>query len=137
MGAVDGVLESVSYLYEHCLGWRGVLVEANPDVFPRLTRNRPHTLNLRVAACRRHGYVNFGLSDLVTTSSAADRSGAMAAPPAASSLVSSMCGPIGDYLRLLHVARLDLCACESVATSPFGSTCFCCVRATIPGSLSR
>ena len=112
MGAVDGVLESVTYLFERCLGWRGVLVEANPDIFNQLITNRPHALNLRVAACARHGYTNFAIQEAATTSSAApshNRTGAGTSfNPWTTSVVSSMCGPLGDYLRLLNVHSLDL-----------------------------
>jgi FkbM family methyltransferase len=109
MGAVNGVTESVSYLFEKCLGWRGVLVEANPDVFAELTRNRPYALNLRVAACDRHGYTNFGIADAITTSSAAPASNRSGATMNAANaiLISTQCGPLGDYLKLLAVRSLD------------------------------
>eukprot|EP00816_Leptocylindrus_hargravesii_P007522 CAMPEP_0196809660 /NCGR_PEP_ID=MMETSP1362-20130617/9577_1 /TAXON_ID=163516 /ORGANISM="Leptocylindrus danicus, Strain CCMP1856" /LENGTH=346 /DNA_ID=CAMNT_0042184415 /DNA_START=29 /DNA_END=1069 /DNA_ORIENTATION=- len=42
MGAYDGKTESNTRFFEYCLGWRGLLVEANPYKYPLLYRNRPH-----------------------------------------------------------------------------------------------
>lgn len=42
MGAYDGIQESNSRFFEYCLGWRGLLVEANPYEYPLLYKNRPH-----------------------------------------------------------------------------------------------
>jgi len=43
MGAFDGVVESNTRFFDECLGWEGVLIEANPSVYTRLVQNRPHT----------------------------------------------------------------------------------------------
>lgn len=40
IGAFDGIHISNSYIFER-LGWRGICVEAHPDYFPLLQRNRP------------------------------------------------------------------------------------------------
>jgi FkbM family methyltransferase len=42
MGAIDGVMYSNTKFYEETLGWTGILVEANPFVFPNLVMNRPN-----------------------------------------------------------------------------------------------
>ena len=49
MGGYDGALESISWHFEGCLGWRGILVEPEPRNFEQLLRARRSTLNLRVA----------------------------------------------------------------------------------------
>ena len=41
IGALDGETFSNSYYFEHCLGWSGVLVEANPTQAELCRRNRP------------------------------------------------------------------------------------------------
>ena len=51
MGANDGVGESLSWFFERCLGWRGVLAEAHPTSFASLLRNRPAAMAVRVGAC--------------------------------------------------------------------------------------
>ena len=58
MGAYDGNLESTTRFFEGCLGWRGVLVEAMPRLFRRVVAQPRSTLNLRLAACARHGWVS-------------------------------------------------------------------------------
>lgn len=41
IGGFDGKTESNSRFFERCLGWEGLLVEANPNTFPKLVANRP------------------------------------------------------------------------------------------------
>lgn len=41
-GAVDGFFESNTYYLERFRGWRGVLIEPVPDMFRRITVNRPY-----------------------------------------------------------------------------------------------
>lgn len=40
IGAYDGIWASNSYFFEKNLGWEGICVEPNPDVFNRLRQNR-------------------------------------------------------------------------------------------------
>ena len=56
-GAYDGLLESNTWFFERCLGWRGVLIEGQPMLSRKLLHNRPSTLNIREASCTRHGRV--------------------------------------------------------------------------------
>ena len=42
MGAYDGITASQTTLFERCLGWDGVLVEANPTNFQKLERSGRH-----------------------------------------------------------------------------------------------
>lgn len=44
IGANDGLHMSNSWFFESFLGWRSILVEANPDTFLRLAKNRPHAI---------------------------------------------------------------------------------------------
>jgi FkbM family methyltransferase len=41
MGALDGITFSNTRLFEHCLGWDGLLIEAQPTNAERCKRNRP------------------------------------------------------------------------------------------------
>ena len=50
MGALDGVMYSNTKFFEETLGWRGILVEGNPLVFPNLALNRPNNI-LMNAVC--------------------------------------------------------------------------------------
>ena len=50
IGAFDGRQESNSRFFDVCLGWDGLLVEANPAMFPRLVQNRPNAHRVSLAA---------------------------------------------------------------------------------------
>lgn len=54
MGALDGLKMSNSLLFEQCLGWDGLLIEANPKNFIDLTKNRPCASRVWAAMCPRH-----------------------------------------------------------------------------------
>jgi hypothetical protein len=51
-GALDGVLFSTSWLFEHALGWRAIHVEASASNYARLVSNRPGALNIHAALCK-------------------------------------------------------------------------------------
>jgi len=44
---------------EGCLGWQGVLVEAQPTSFQRLLKNRGGSLNINMAACEEARLLSF------------------------------------------------------------------------------
>mgnify|MGYP003334347257 CR=1 FL=1 len=58
-GAFDGEYESSGKFFEETLGWKAVNVEPSPLVFPRLIRNRPHSININVALSNRNGFAEF------------------------------------------------------------------------------
>ena len=45
MGALNGVTFSNSYVFNQKFNWTGVLIEANPQTFKELQKNRPHELS--------------------------------------------------------------------------------------------
>jgi len=51
IGALDGLKFSNSFFFEHALGWRSVLLEANPQNFKALKKNRPSAINIHTAVC--------------------------------------------------------------------------------------
>jgi len=53
MGALDGVVFSNTLLLEHCLGWNGLLIEAQPASAVRLYENRPCAMKYAGGACAR------------------------------------------------------------------------------------
>ncbi|MDC0525990.1 FkbM family methyltransferase [bacterium] len=55
IGGNDGLRASNTVFSEACLGWRGLLIEANPVSFGLLRANRPDVLALSAAICARHG----------------------------------------------------------------------------------
>jgi hypothetical protein len=50
LGAFDGLRASNSRFFDVCLGWQGVLVEANPMIYPQLKRNRLNAHRMSFAA---------------------------------------------------------------------------------------
>jgi len=52
IGALDGLLYSNSYFFEHALGWKSLLVEANPENYKKLKKNRPNAMTVHAAMCR-------------------------------------------------------------------------------------
>jgi hypothetical protein len=123
MGAYDGATESTSAFFEQCLGWRGVLVEAQPTAFMKVLKNRPSALNIRVAgSCPAHGFVQFsGEAAAFSRIGGNGTDGAVGVlqnnadhtPP-----ISVTCGPLGDYLTLLGVTRLDYFSLDVEGSEP-------------------
>jgi hypothetical protein len=55
LGAFDGIQESNSRFFDECLGWEGLLVEANPHMYDQIRRNRPHAHRMFFApSCNGH-----------------------------------------------------------------------------------
>eukprot|EP00956_Cyclotella_meneghiniana_P015113 scaffold22931_cov50-Cyclotella_meneghiniana.AAC.3 len=52
MGALDGIKFSNTLMFEQCLGWNGLLIEANPTSFTKLLENRPCAITIGEAACK-------------------------------------------------------------------------------------
>jgi hypothetical protein len=51
IGGLQGMGFSNTLLMELCLGWRGTMIEANPENYEQLVKNRPNTSNIGKAAC--------------------------------------------------------------------------------------
>lgn len=51
MGALDGITFTNTLMFEQCLGWNGLLIEANPQNFALLQENRPCAITVGEAAC--------------------------------------------------------------------------------------
>lgn len=53
MGALNGQLFSNTWYFNKFLGWRGILVEATPDLFPQIIANRPDDIVVSMAVCAK------------------------------------------------------------------------------------
>ena len=51
IGAGDGLDGSVSHFFEEGLNWKSILVEANPDKFKELKKNRPDATAINAGFC--------------------------------------------------------------------------------------
>ena len=52
MGALDGLLYSISWFFESQMYWKSVLIEANPKNFEKLVKNRPKSVKINAAVCK-------------------------------------------------------------------------------------
>ena len=59
LGALNGVRYSNTVVLERCFGWRGVLIEGNPDNFDQLQRSSRAAVKVHSAVCRGEGTVAF------------------------------------------------------------------------------
>jgi hypothetical protein len=50
LGAFDGRTESNTRFFDICLGWTGLLIEPNPNIYPGLVTNRPYSHRMSYAA---------------------------------------------------------------------------------------
>jgi len=59
MGALDGVTFSNTYAFDKDLGWKGVLIEADPENFATLKLTRPDQILVNAAICDERQVVHF------------------------------------------------------------------------------
>lgn len=59
IGCYDGLRHSNTAALEEALGWTGLLVEADPDLFALVWKNRPNCRNLCVAVAHSKGTSRF------------------------------------------------------------------------------
>lgn len=50
-GARNGIVDSNTFGFEHCMGWTGLLFELDPREFVELERNRPGSVVIKGAVC--------------------------------------------------------------------------------------
>jgi len=59
LGALNGLTYSNTLFFEKKYGWRGLLIEAIPNMCKALTQNRPNNIIGCGAVCREHGSIQF------------------------------------------------------------------------------
>ena len=99
IGAFDGKQESNSRFFDVCLGWDGLLVEANPMMYPRLIENRPnaHRVSLAASCSKEQAEQNdtIGFIDSIFTNAAqVDTVNAEAYKERPKDPVQVPCGPL-------------------------------------------
>lgn len=106
LGGYNGVHESNTIFLQRCLGWRGLLIEAQPSAFADLPLNRPGAVTIHSAvsdACSVNGTASF-VQSLSTR-------GTMLTSKSPMRQVSVPCAPLSHYLTLMsadHVSFLSL-----------------------------
>lgn len=107
LGAMSGYEISNTYLYEHCWGWNGVLIEAQPDNYKKLVQNRPCAYNVGEGVCNKVGSIRMSIEG---TSTAYDLSASWNKKINVSS-IEVPCRPLAKMLEevsLTHVTLFSL-----------------------------
>jgi FkbM family methyltransferase len=104
MGALDGILFSNSMLFEHCLGWSGLLIEGQPANAKHLLVNRPCTKKVAEAVCAKggDGFVSMSLQE-GTAYDLSVREGAQASVQS----VKVPCRPLSEILAEHSITRIN------------------------------
>ena len=110
MGALDGVTFSNSLLYEQCLGWEGILIEAEPNNFAKLKHNRPCAVKFGEAVCSSSSSVQgrTGPSSICMSSREGGSFDLSTRPGSSSEVgVEVPCRPLSTILSELGVTRIN------------------------------
>ncbi|GIL68335.1 hypothetical protein Vafri_21539 [Volvox africanus] len=59
LGALNGEHLSNTYMFEFKLGWRGVLIEGNPNSYESLWKKRPNAITIHSAVCSEYQIVHY------------------------------------------------------------------------------
>ena len=65
LGAHNGVASSNTYCFDKVLNWKGICIEAHPEIFKHLTDARPNATNVHSAVSDYEGVCYFG-NDQIT-----------------------------------------------------------------------
>ena len=105
LGAFDGVAESNTRFFERCLGWNGLLIEANPIPFQKLRTSRPRATRLLLApTCSTETTISFNPTPFTNAKTESIRARHGKKTPKA---VSVHCGPMQAYLSALNIKQID------------------------------
>jgi FkbM family methyltransferase len=111
IGALDGLLFSTSYFFEHYLNWKAVHFEASRRNFESLISNRPRSLNVHVAGCAEAKNLTFvddgavgGIVDAMS-----DFFKSRFHPDLTQKLTYEVeCAPLSKYLSIFGIRRIEI-----------------------------
>ena len=112
MGAPDGVMYSDTFSLEKEFGWRGVVLEADPEHFRRLVQNRPESILVHAAVCDRKRTVHYvdsgdprtkGIREFMTTAFVQKWHGRNRRRVE----TRILCMPVSDILAQIPIRRFD------------------------------
>ena len=99
VGGFDGLTGSNTLFLESCLGWRGVLVEAQPQSFEKMRLQRPRVISIHSALCSG-GKQHVMFTNVSSTASEVLGEGDKRA------LTTVPCGKLTEYLGVLGIHQL-------------------------------
>jgi FkbM family methyltransferase len=101
MGAFDGIQESNTNMFERCLGWKGLLIEASPRTWKSTIKNRPYNHRMHAApSCLEPGTVSFTDSGFSSATQFSDQNNNIAK-------VVVHCCPMSSVFRGLGIKHID------------------------------
>lgn len=106
VGGYNGIHESNTIYLQRCLGWAGLMIEAQPILFDMLLENRPGVATLHSALsakCDPPGSVRFS----ATTGTGGAIRGAPTRPNEVNRSVAVPCAPLRHYLDALGMAHVS------------------------------
>lgn len=112
LGALDGIKYSNTKFFEEQMGWRGVLIEGQPDNARALATNRPRAVTVQEAVCPA------GTHNVTFTGRAGDAVGGLLDAMTPEHLKRYLrdhvkdqtvvpCRPLGDILHASGVSKVD------------------------------
>ena len=106
MGAYDGLGLSISLFFERHLNWKGLLIEANPEYYELLVKNRPNTTSFGAAAgdCPG-GAINF--TGLGVFGHLIDEKMNSYLKPGNKPVIKVPCLPLGSLLKRARLEQID------------------------------
>lgn len=128
IGGFDGKTESNSRFFDVCLGWEGLLVEANPTTFQKLVANRPHAHKASFAAsCSEEEARNnktVGFHDAIFSNAAqVDTPNAEAYSGREKTPVQVPCGPLTSLLQDLFCGHVTFFSLDVEGAEPMYVSC--------------
>ena len=106
IGALDGVTYSNSLFFEKALGWKSLLVEANPKNAKALKRTRPdaHTVHAAMCPGKEVRFQGAGaVGGVVDTMSAAHKNSWISAKDVIETVPCRQWGPLFEEYNIEHI----------------------------------
>jgi FkbM family methyltransferase len=107
LGAYDGIEESNTWFFQNCLGWDGVLIEAQPHSFNRIGKVRPGVSSVHAAVCTSSKTVHFSR-----------RAGTDAKIVASDTGIPVPCAPLSLLLGQANKSRIDFFSLDVEGAEP-------------------
>ena len=118
IGAADGLYMSNTLFLEHCLRWSGVLLDADPNNFRKLLRNRPSATSIFTSICETRTTRKFAkcygacsgasrIADQKGLPNLLDQSNWKKYSQSGVGIIDVPCVPLQDYLDRLSIDHVD------------------------------
>jgi len=107
MGGLDGITFSNTIMFEQCLGWDGMLIEAQPDNFAELKINRPCAITIEEAACSVEDGPTLHMGGATAVASIIKEGVTKTGESSNINFVEVKCRPLSDMLKQHKIERIN------------------------------